>query len=80
MAMIICYAYAKFNNMVVSGRTIRTLAPAQTRASSSLPKALAPPAKTNHFLARSLNLRGDAANSKLRGWERRAGEYSSLLL
>ncbi|KAI0084591.1 hypothetical protein BDY19DRAFT_970042 [Irpex rosettiformis] len=65
-------------DLAVGGRTIRTLAPAQTRSSVSLPKTLTPTSQMNHFVGRSLNLRGEAANAKLRGWERRSANVGVM--
>ncbi|KAI0339193.1 hypothetical protein BDW22DRAFT_607127 [Trametopsis cervina] len=71
----VCYSCT-----IYRGRTIRTL-PSATQPSStpSLPTALAPPVPTKRFLNRMLNVRGDDANAKLRGWQRRAGQPVSLL-
>ncbi|KAI0696590.1 hypothetical protein BC835DRAFT_1414146 [Cytidiella melzeri] len=76
-------------DILVGGRTIRSLvAPTlHTPSALSLPKSLAPPAKTKQFLSRSLHLRrGDTtttttittANSKLRGWERRSANIGVM--
>ncbi|KAI0916520.1 hypothetical protein AcV5_002988 [Taiwanofungus camphoratus] len=53
-----------------SSRTIRTLS-TTTHATSLASSRTMPPALVNKFLKRSLNVKGDAAKSKIKGWERR---------
>ncbi|KAI0954215.1 hypothetical protein AcV7_007508 [Taiwanofungus camphoratus] len=57
-------------DMIIGSRTIRTLSttPHATPLASS---RTMPPAPVNKFLKRSLNVKGDAAKSKIKGWERR---------
>ncbi|KAI0916519.1 hypothetical protein AcV5_002988 [Taiwanofungus camphoratus] len=57
-------------DMIIGSRTIRTLS-TTTHATSLASSRTMPPALVNKFLKRSLNVKGDAAKSKIKGWERR---------
>ncbi|TBU43164.1 hypothetical protein BD309DRAFT_961237 [Dichomitus squalens] len=58
-------------DILLGSRTIRTLPKPTTVASPFAAKGLAPPRRVTKFVKTSLNLKGDAAKSKSKGWSRR---------
>ncbi|PIL24116.1 hypothetical protein GSI_13868 [Ganoderma sinense ZZ0214-1] len=57
-------------DILLGSRTIRTLPKANAAASSVVAKGLAPPRRVDKFVRTSLNLKGDVAKAKSKGWNR----------
>ncbi|OJT03156.1 hypothetical protein TRAPUB_6263 [Trametes pubescens] len=63
-------------DVVLGSRTIRTLPRSSDAISPAAAKGLPPPRRVNKFLKHSLNVKGDAKQSQIKGWTRRAGKES----
>ncbi|PIL26991.1 hypothetical protein GSI_10130 [Ganoderma sinense ZZ0214-1] len=57
-------------DILLGSRTIRTLPKPNAVASSVVAKGLAPPRRVDKFVRTSLNLKGDVAKAKSKGWNR----------
>lgn len=72
---------ARLTSFFRSSKVIRTL-PSQFETFPAASRTMVPPARANKFLNASLNVKGKAARTKAKGWERRPGERrpSALLV
>ncbi|GBE84120.1 hypothetical protein BKA93DRAFT_818245 [Sparassis latifolia] len=64
--------------IVLGSRTIRTLPSTSGAILSTAHRRLVPPARVNEFVKRSLNLKGRAADMKIKGWARRAANVGVM--
>ncbi|KAI0367311.1 hypothetical protein BV20DRAFT_1054941 [Pilatotrama ljubarskyi] len=65
-------------DIILGSRTIRTLPKTSEAITPAAAKALPPPRRVNKFLKHSLNVKGDLAKSKTKGWTRRAANLGVM--
>ncbi|KAH9846913.1 hypothetical protein C2E23DRAFT_743087 [Lenzites betulinus] len=65
-------------DIMLGSRTIRTLSKPSQAISPAAAKGLPPPRRVNKFMKRSLNMKGDARQSKTKGWSRQAANLGVM--